>query len=93
MNRQQFRVLYREFLFRMVDLELLSVQGDMNKLLGQFAAFLLLLAPAGHARRGSDGLESNAAHDDAVIRPSRPIWSTEHFLIAIRCWWSACSPY
>ena len=32
-ERLQFRVLYRDFLFRMVDLELLSTQarGDMSK--------------------------------------------------------------
>jgi hypothetical protein len=29
-NQQQFRVLYREFLFRMVDLEVLSAQGDIK---------------------------------------------------------------
>ena len=46
MNRLQFRVLYREFLFRMVDLEVLSAhaQGDSNKLLGQFAALLIFLS-------------------------------------------------
>src|ERR1700722_2382928 len=46
MVRQQFRVLYREFLFRMVDLEVLSshAQGDISKLLGQFAALLILLS-------------------------------------------------
>ena len=37
MTKLQFRVLYREFLFRMVDLELLSADalGDSSKLLGQ----------------------------------------------------------
>lgn len=53
MTKLQFRVLYREFLFRMVDLELLSAHslGDSNKLLGQFASLLIffsifLAAPA-----------------------------------------------
>jgi len=43
---RQFRVLYRQFLFRMVDLELLSAdaQGDMNKLFGQFAALLVFIS-------------------------------------------------
>jgi hypothetical protein len=43
MTKLQFRVLYREFLFRMVDLEVLSAHalGDVNKLLGQFAALLI----------------------------------------------------
>jgi hypothetical protein len=37
MKNRQFRVLYREFLFRIVDLELLAQQGDITKLLAQFA--------------------------------------------------------
>ena len=43
MDKLQFRVLYRQFLFRMADLEALSAhaQGDLNKLLGQFAALLI----------------------------------------------------
>ena len=41
MAKLQFRILYREFLFRVVDLELLSAQTDMSKLLGQFAALLV----------------------------------------------------
>lgn len=44
MNLQQFRVLYRQFLFRVVDLELLSPQGDMSRLLGQFAALLVFFS-------------------------------------------------
>ena len=39
-ERRQFRVLYRDFLFRMVDLELLSAGGKIGNLLGQFAAML-----------------------------------------------------
>ena len=40
----QFRVLRRQFLFRVVDLEVLSTHalGDGSKLLGQFAALLIL---------------------------------------------------
>jgi hypothetical protein len=38
LNRLQFRVLCRVFLFRVVDLELLSAQGDSVRLLGQFAS-------------------------------------------------------
>jgi hypothetical protein len=41
MEKLQFRVLYRQFLHRVVDLELLSPQGDPDKLLGQFATVLL----------------------------------------------------
>jgi CubicO group peptidase (beta-lactamase class C family) len=46
MNWRQLRVLHREFLFRIVDRELLSThaQGDMSKLLIQFAALLIFLS-------------------------------------------------
>lgn len=37
----QFRVLYRQFLFRVVDLEILSSEGEASRLLGQFAALLV----------------------------------------------------
>ena len=43
---RQLRVLHREFLFRVVDRELLSThaQGDMSKLLIQFAALLIFVS-------------------------------------------------
>lgn len=46
MTTHQFRVLYQQFLFRAVDLELLSVsaQGDISKLLGQFASLLVFVS-------------------------------------------------
>ncbi|HEX3572654.1 MAG TPA: hypothetical protein VHU44_17685 [Acidobacteriaceae bacterium] len=37
-RRLQFRVLYHVFLLRVVDLELMSANGDPTRLLGQFAA-------------------------------------------------------
>ncbi|MGH9719277.1 MAG: hypothetical protein ACRD8O_03640 [Bryobacteraceae bacterium] len=43
-ERRQFRVLYRDFLFRMIDLELLSERGEIQKLLGQFVAMLAALS-------------------------------------------------
>src|SRR5580658_6860224 len=61
MKQTQFRILYRQFLFRMVDLELLSAdaQGDASKLLGRFAALLvsarLLIALVGLVAGGSGG--------------------------------------
>jgi len=39
-ERQQFRVLYQNFLRRMIDFELLSAHGDVQKLVAQFAALL-----------------------------------------------------
>ncbi len=46
MTKQQFRVLYREFLFRIVDRELLSThaRGDMSQLLLQIATVLIFLS-------------------------------------------------
>ena len=40
----QFRVLYRQFLMRVVDLEALSMQADVAQLLGQFAGVLILIS-------------------------------------------------
>ena len=39
-ERRQFAILYRDFLFRIVDLELLSSRGEAQRLLAQFAAML-----------------------------------------------------
>jgi hypothetical protein len=79
MTKLQFRVLYREFLFRMVDLEVLSAHalGDANKLLGQFAALLILI---------SVGFSAAAFGfaDARMSPPARLVFSLimEHFLIA-----------
>ena len=91
MTKTQFRVLYREFLFRMVDLELLSTRGDMTKLLGQFAAMLaaLSLMFAGGAVR----IMNSEMPRSAILMSA---WTEEHFLIsttmvvvglfAVLCW-------
>jgi hypothetical protein len=77
MSKLQFRVLYREFLFRVVDLELLSPQGDIVKLLGQFAGVLIffslmlalgILLGAGNQMQPELGLML--------------AWVEEHFLIS-----------
>lgn len=81
MTKAQFRILYREFLFRMVDLEVLSshAQGDASALLGQFVALLLIfslwvLLPVAFAAGGDPGLPS----------PTRLIdgWPAQNILIA-----------
>lgn len=77
MNRLQFRILFREFLFRVVDLELLAPQGDISKLLGQFAALLLfvslwVLAPSVFLAAGTSDPES-----DIVL-----VWVEAHFLVS-----------
>ena len=38
----QFRVLYRQFLLRVIDLESLSIQADIPRFLGQFAGILIM---------------------------------------------------
>ena len=72
MKKLQFRVLYRVFLLRVVDLEMLSAEGDTTKLLGQFAALFaavsfILTAPL---ILFGGGL------------PQADIFTMEHFLIA-----------
>lgn len=78
-TKLRFRVLYRQFLFRAVDLELLSAsaQGDISKLLGQFASLLvfvsLLAALAALAFGG---------FDMPVPQRLAATWGIEFFLIA-----------
>src|SRR5271155_1967663 len=40
----QFRVLYRQFLLRVIDLEALSIQADIPRFLGQFAGVLIMVS-------------------------------------------------
>ncbi|HUB28784.1 MAG TPA: hypothetical protein VL967_03765 [Terracidiphilus sp.] len=40
----QFRVLYRQFLLRVIDLEALSIQADVPRFLGQFAGVLIMIS-------------------------------------------------
>src|SRR5579862_5485649 len=46
MDKLQFCVLYRQFLFRIFDLEMLSpkAEGGSSKLLGQFASILVFFS-------------------------------------------------
>jgi hypothetical protein len=39
-----FRVLYRQFLLRVIDLEALSIQADVTAYIGQFAGVLIMLS-------------------------------------------------
>lgn len=41
MEKVQFRILFRQFLLRVVDVELLSAEGDTTKLLGQLITVML----------------------------------------------------
>ena len=78
MTRIQFRVLYRKFLFRVVDLELLAPQGDTNKLLGQFAGLLIFcslwLSLIAAVASGPDRYN--------LLLETLYAWMAQHFLIA-----------
>ncbi len=77
MTRLQFRVLYREFLFRSVDLELISPQGDIGRLLGQFSALLVLFGMA--LGLAAFGLDNRRTARSALMVSA---WGVEHSLIA-----------
>ncbi len=83
MKRLQFRVLYREFLFRIVDLDLLSAhaEGDSRTLLGQFAALLVFFSLV--LAIGA-GIWAANVKDDRLPPLMHLIsaWTMEHFLIA-----------
>ncbi|HYL37283.1 MAG TPA: alpha/beta hydrolase [Bryobacteraceae bacterium] len=78
LERLQFRILYRHFLFRMVDLEALTAHGDIQRLLGQLGAMLaalsFTLAVAFTPRYINSGLSAPRLRVAA--------WGDEEFLIA-----------
>jgi CubicO group peptidase (beta-lactamase class C family) len=84
MQESQFRILYKQFLFRMVDLELLSAdaRGDTSKLLGQFAALLvtlsMVLCVIGLGLLGAGDRSAGAL----FINRLAVQWSGVHFMIA-----------
>jgi len=78
MTKLQFQVLYRQFLFRMVDLEILSADGDVKQLLGQFGA-LLVWVSSFIALGGLMAAGGPQKSPMAVIAMS---WGVAHFLIA-----------
>lgn len=77
MTKLQFRVLYREFLFRVVDLELLAPQGDIAKLLGQFGAVLIFLSFALSMRAMFVGANSLPLQTLRAV-----LWERENTLIS-----------
>ena len=79
MRKLQFRVLYREFLFRLADRDVLSVsaQGDAGRLLGQLATLLILLSiPFAFAILHLGN--SRLPHHKLLVTA----WGAEHALIA-----------
>jgi hypothetical protein len=75
--RLQLRVLYRQFLMRVIDLEALSVQGDVLRLVGQFAAVLVMISII----QGGIALLANVDRMPDVARVTA-CWTMEHRLIA-----------
>ena len=75
--RLQLRVLYRQFLVRVIDFEALSVQADVIKLLGQFAAILAMISII----QGGTALLANVDRMPDVARVAA-CWTMEHRLIA-----------
>lgn len=79
MARSQFKILYRDFLFRVVDPELLSPHspGDSHRMLTQIAAILVVFSVA-------ISLPAFDASDGTFSAPLRILfaWRLEHFLIA-----------
>ena len=83
MQKLQFRVLYRQFLFRIVDLELLSAhaEGDSRTLLGQFASLLIYCSVILAALAGI--WAANVRNDRVPpLTQLTGAWTMEHFLIA-----------
>jgi hypothetical protein len=71
-NPSQFRVLYRVFLLRVIDLDLLSTDGDTAKLLGQIAAVFA----------GISFLFTAPLFLVGGNLPQPSLWTAEHLLIA-----------
>lgn len=75
-KKRQFRALFQQFLFRIVDLELIAPEGDLTKLVGQFASLLVFFSVimalialfTGSPPPGPRGVAQS--------------WGLQHFLIA-----------
>lgn len=88
-----FRVLYRQFLFRMADIEALSAhaKGDVHKLLGQFAALLIFVSMvlsfvalgfAGSKTAPPEGLAVTLVNEHFLIATTMLVVG----LFAVLCW-------
>jgi hypothetical protein len=74
----QFRVLYRQFLLRVIDLESLSVQADIPRFLGQFASILIFISLIG-------ALGPLMSHDALTATPAMAlnfVWRGEQSLVS-----------
>jgi hypothetical protein len=74
----QFRILYGQFLLRVVDLESLSIQADIPRFLGQFAGILIMISVI----RSLGFLMSAEARRPSRIELLALIWRTEQSLVS-----------
>ena len=72
-----FRVLYRQFLLRVIDLEALSIQADIPRFLGQFAGMLMMLSMV-HTVGFYVSLVSTRSPEEFLAVS----WYFEHYFIA-----------
>lgn len=72
-----FRVLYHQFLLRVIDLEALSIQADIPRFLGQFAGVLMMLSMI-HTVGFYVSLVSTRSPQDFLAVS----WYFEHYFIA-----------
>ncbi len=72
-RKKQLRVLYLVFLTRVVDLEMLSADGDTSQLVGQFATFFAGISFA-------FSVPTLLLFGEGVMRSGR--WTPEHFFLA-----------
>lgn len=78
-TNSQFRVLYRQFLFRLMDVELLSAsaRGDASELFGQLGALLIF----GSVLLSLGAITIGQAIQREALAGS--VWSAERFLISV----------
>jgi hypothetical protein len=72
-----FRILYRQFLLRVIDLDALSIQADIPRFLGQFAGVLMMLSMLHTLVFYVCLVSTRSSHDFLPVS-----WYFEHYLIA-----------
>jgi hypothetical protein len=77
--KRQFLVLYRQFLFRLMDVELLagSARGDASELLGQLGSLLVF----GSVLLSLGAVTVGQRFRDQAL--AAPVWSAERFLVSL----------
>lgn len=72
-----FRVLFRQFFLRVVDLEALSIQADVERFLGQFAGVLIMLSLVHSVVTYVGSVVFTAPADRLAF-----FWHMEHYFLA-----------